>query len=406
MPPRGRKQSINEESIRLSLASIESNKSVLRITEEEGTYQAVGYSYDDRKKVHQYRYKRLIQRTQRPKSYVELCIKHGVSIASDNTYLKRIETSLLEKKLPPQEQEEQEEEQNNMARGASTRAKKNGGEDDEDYASDQDLLDELLHKDDGSSFRSPTRSTRTSSTPAKPVKSITLGATATLMDREKTVVPVDMVFEADLKTPWMNVANCLLSFIPEVKFQEGDTRYSMNVFELCVSVPDPRDANLRKVQLVDNGDAFLYTLEVIPQFNRDDPECLVTKAVKNDRTATWDWVVRCDAAQDRYKAMMTKLKDPVKGRKTMAIKFLLPSKATGDLLNPTSSNGVLDMDYNLVTHKIELDGKEITLQDLKLTWRAAIVSSIETITADDGVADITKALSDMMAAPARPTPRK
>jgi hypothetical protein len=394
----GRAKAINEESIRLCLLSLETDIPVLSVLEEEErTYQIVGYSPSDRKKVHQYRYKKLLQRTKNPKSYVELCIKYGVSIASDHTYLKSIETSLLS--LLPQEQEEQE---NNMARGGSTKAKKQSEE--EDYENSQDLLDELLDKaDDSSSFRSPSRSTRSCSTPAKPVKSIILGATATLMDREKTVVPVDMVFDADLKNPWMNVANCLLSFIPEVKFQDKDTRYSMNVFELCVSVPDPRDANLRKVQLVDNGDAFLYTLEVVSQFNQDDPESLVTKPVKNTRAATWDWVVRCEAAQDRYKAMMTKLKDPVKGRKTMTIKFLLPSKATGDLLNPQSSNGVLDMDYNMVTHKIQLDGNEVTLRDLKLTWRAAIVSSIETITADDGVADITKALSDMMAAPARPT---
>ena len=125
----------------------------------------------------------------------------------------------------------------------ATRAKKGG---DTDYSEDQDLLGgSLVEHDDGIPHNKKASSRSTRTTPAKPVKVASMPAkTATLMDRDKTVVSVDMVLDADVKSPWMNVLNCLFSFIPDVKFDDGDTRFSMDVYELSSSCPDPHDANL------------------------------------------------------------------------------------------------------------------------------------------------------------------
>ena len=64
------------------------------------------------------------------------------------------------------------------------------------------------------------------------------------------------------------------------------------------------------------------------------------------------------------------------------------------------------MDYNLVTHEVKVKEDTLKLPVLKLAWRAAIVSSIREIEHDDGVDDITSGMSEMMAAPVRPSPRK
>ena len=179
----------------------------------------------------------------------------------------------------------------------------------------------------------------------------------------------------------------------------------MSVYEFAGPCPDPRGANLREMHIVDDGEALLFELETIPQYTMEDPDSLVMKAVQNVTTSLWEWITRCGSAQDKYKELMTMISTG-KAAKTMRIKFLLPHVVTADLLNPGSSDGILGVDYNLITYNIELKGKPLKLPVLKLAWHAAIASSIKDITKEDGIKDITDGVTSMISAPSRPTPSK
>jgi hypothetical protein len=407
MLPPGPKQSVAKKARHLCLQSIEkkvsTNSLVPDIKERSEVLGEPGS--DARKATTRYRNNQAKNRTNRPTTYVATCIEHGVPIQTDNTFLRSIEKDLLE-----DHQEQQAKKTSpNMVRGGSK------NDDDLDYSEDQGILDELFAQEKAASTPSrgppPRRSNRPPGNKAIPGAA----GTATLMDRERTKVPVDLVVDADLDRPWMTLLGCLFSCIPGIIFDDGLARHRMSVYELATVSSDPRDGNRRSLQVVDDGDALLYKVEAISQYILEDPDSLVTKAsivqttdpMSGRQTPSWEWSIRCDKTQDEYTSLMTKLNDPQKKELgTVSIKINLPETVTADFINPQHSNGTLDKDWNLVNHEIELKGKPLTLHIVNLVWRAAIVSSIETIARDDAVEDICEGMAAMMASPSRPKPRK
>jgi hypothetical protein len=412
----GRKQTVDIKARHLCLLSIEKNISInLLIPDIKDRSEAFGKPNSaERKSATRYRNNQAKSRKDRPRTYVATCIKHKVPIRIDDIFLRAIEKELLEQH-PSAEAEDQEQHPASEAEKTSPNMVRGGNKNDDlDYSEDQGILDELFAQEKATSTapsRAPRRSNRPSGNKAIP------GAAgyATLMDREKTKVPVDLVIEADLDRPWMTILGCLFSAIPGVIYDDGVSRHRMSVYELVSVSSDPRDGNLRNVQVVDDGDALLYKVEAISQYTLDDPDSLVTKAsivekpdvMSGKPTSSWAWSIRCDKAQDEYTALMTKLNDPQKKELgTVNIKINLPETVTADFINPQHSNGTLDKDWNLVNHEIEMKGQPMTLHILNLVWRAAIVSSIETIARDDSVEDICEGMAAMMASPSRQKPRK
>jgi hypothetical protein len=322
-------KAIGKEARTLCLTSLETGRSLADLLpNKEERKKVFGSTQDQRRRVTNYRNKLKRDRQFDQRGYVEACIKHGVRIESHGSLLE-IETELLWS--------------NNQQAGIMAPT----SDDEENYAESMDLLNEVL-SGGAAGPKAGRRSTRGKATP--PVKSMT-GKTATLSDRARTVVPVDLVVPVDIDSPWMTLLGSLLTYIPEVKVDDGNNRYAMGVYEFAANCIDPRDANLRSMRVVDDGNALLYKLEIVPLFNREDPESLAQKPYFDRATNQWSWPVRCACAQDEYKALMTKINSPDKSP-TISIKFLLPDAVTTDFFNPGTINGSLDMDYNLVTTKL------------------------------------------------------
>jgi hypothetical protein len=410
--PRGRHACIAKQVRAFCLISIEKNRSLAEFAEElvandkalDQVTDLFGTTQEDRQKAQQYRWKRLQDRSEHPKNYVCTCIDHGVAISGEEKKLKAIEVEILRR----QENKRQaalrlHENRNKMA---GTRNQKRSEE--EGYEEDTSLLKSLLQKEKEQAPATPTTTTPQRRKAAAPSSNntLSLGGTATLMDRGRSSVPVDMTVSADCDNPWKAVLGGLFSLLPDVQKKTGETLYGMNAFEFSSTCADPRDSSKRSLRIVDEGWALLYTCETIPQYNLDDPASLATKTVEvaqMDGTATMEFAVRCQKAEAQYKALMHRLK----GRNNlMKIKILLTDKVCDQHLNPSSEDGSLDLSYELVNHQFELDGEDFDLPVLKVFWQVALEDSIYVIDDESGVKQITKGMSKMKMAPKRPTPRK
>ena len=85
-----------------------------------------------------------------------------------------------------------------------------------------------------------------------------LGGTATLMDRGRSSVPVDMTVSGDYDNPWKAVLGGLFTLLPDVQKKTGETLYGMNAFEFSSTCADPRDSSKRSLWIADEGWALLY----------------------------------------------------------------------------------------------------------------------------------------------------
>jgi hypothetical protein len=101
----GQKPTIAKLVQSLCLISIEKNRSLAELAEELvaddeelNADDLLGFTRTERQRVQQYRWKRVQDRKQRPKTYVGTCIDHGVAISGEEKNLKAIEVEILRRR--------------------------------------------------------------------------------------------------------------------------------------------------------------------------------------------------------------------------------------------------------------------------------------------------------------------
>ena len=191
---------------------------------------------------------------------------------------------------------------------------------------------------------------------------------------------MNMIVHADLANPWAHLSNNLVTLVPNIKVGvsgDGDGVYSMSAIEFLSLLPDPTDANLRKMELADDGNAVVMTMEVLPKAFIRDPRGLtdvLTEITDENGKRNFAWVPRCQSAEDQYRAMFTRLKaDQIK---TVKVKIVVGRKMTLDHLNCSDGNGKIQMHPQLKKRTIKLNKQAFSIPILTLVWRVALVDTI------------------------------
>jgi hypothetical protein len=388
---------LSKEIKKNCLTSIELRKSPFDLLSAAGVDHHLE-SRKDRQKISDYCYKRKLSRINNPEAYTAVCFENGVDIDLINLLI----SELLEEETPTKLQSASEETQEEKESIMSARLKKEEG-----YEDDTSILKALLGKAKSPLPPTPTirptnsMNRQSSVTRAKQLHSA--GGTAIIMDRERSEIPVDSIVDGDTETPWSPILGGLFTLIQGIEKKMDNQEHGMNAYELLVTCPDPRDADVRSLQIVDDGTALLLTCESIPKYNLEDAEGLTTRTVELiDQTLAVE--VRCQKAKKTYKTLMTRLRRNKEN--VMRIKILLSEKVCVDFLNPGSVDGLLDMNRELVNHEFDLDEETFDLPVLKLSWQVAIEESIHVIDDSAGMKKITKGLSKLKMAPKRKTPSK